>query len=68
MRGCDYVDIDLAEMHAGIDRLIAAFKDGSILDLVLKLPAGRPGNADYFANMADDNRRADFNFNPRNAD
>ena len=60
--------IDLKEMHAGIDRLIAAFKDGSILDLVLKLPAGRPGNADYFANMADDNRRADFNFNPRNAD
>ena len=66
MRGCDYVD--LAEMHAGIDRLIAAFKDGSILALVPKLPAGRPGNADYFTNMADDNRRADFNFMPRNAD
>ena len=31
MRGCDYVDIDLAEMHAGINRLIASFKDGSIL-------------------------------------
>lgn len=68
MLGCDYVDIDLAAMHAGINRLIAAFKDGSILVLALKLPAGRPGNADYFANVADDNRRADFNFNPRNAD
>ena len=68
MWGCDYVDIDLTAMHAGINRLIAAFKDGSILVLVPKLPAGRPGNADYFANMAADNRRADFNFNPRNAD
>ena len=68
MRGCDYVDIDLAEMHAAINRLIAAFKDGSILALMPKLPAGRPGNADYFANVADNNRRADFNFNPRNAD
>ena len=68
MRNCDYVAIDLAEMHAGINRLIAAFKDGSILNSVLKLPAGRPGNADYFANVADDNRRADFNFMPRNAD
>ena len=68
MRGCDYVDVDLVEMHAGINRLIASFKDGSILDSVLKLPAGRPGNADYFANVADDNRRADFNFMPRNAD
>ena len=68
MRDYDYVDIDLAEMHAGINRLIMRIKDGSILDSVLKLPAGRPGNADYFANVADDNRRADFNFMPRNAD